>query len=210
MKLLIKTDEQHEHLLSILKKLQISVVEDDEEGIYIDDYIAFDDMAEIVDYLRSSTNKRADLFDKCWNAYGRKGSKKKSKEYWNKLNDAEMDSVMPHIKAYVQSREVQYQKDFERYLRDKTFNTVVFQGNQILYDPSRTSSDTQTAAYMPSCGGALIWNEQQRIYIYTGYFDGHIADGYTDGNRPDGVQITLNNGRGTVQWSREAKEWRKV
>lgn len=211
MKLKAKNEEQRDRILSMLKDMGIGVIDDDEDGVYIDDFISFDDMAAIVDYLRTPEDRNPELFEECWKAYRRKGSKKKAKEYWNKLKDGEVDTVLAHIRAYVQSRDVQYQKDFERYLRDKTFTTVVFQGNQVLYDPSRVSSEeSEQAAYMPSCGGALMWNDKLRIYIYTGFFDGRIADGYDDENRPDGVQVTLNNGRGTLQWSRASKSWNKV
>lgn len=97
--------------------------------------ISFDQMAAIVDYLRTS-DKKDELFEECWKAYRRKGSKKKSLEYWTKLKDKEKSSVLSHIKAYVASREVQYQKDFERYLRDKIFTTVVYQGSKMVYDPT--------------------------------------------------------------------------
>lgn len=150
---------------------------------------------------------KKDLFEECWTAYRRKGIKKKAKEYWNKLKESEMDMVLPHIKAYVSSREVHFQKDFERYLRDRVFETVVYSGNNIVYDP--TKQDDSTEMYVPTCGGALMYNDYYKCYMYTGYWDGHIADGYTDDNRPDGATITLNNGRGTIVWSRETKEWRK-
>lgn len=64
--------------------------------------------------------------------------------------------------------------------------------------------------YTPLCGGSLMYNEYHKCYMYTGYWDGHIADGYTDDNRPDGAKVTLNNGRGTVSWSRKFKTWEKV
>lgn len=93
-------------------------------------------MSAIVDYLRQPQDKRKDLFEECWVAYSRKGSKKKALDQWARLKDEEKDAVLPHIKAYVSSRERQFQKDFERYLRDRTFNDVVLKGNEVYYDPS--------------------------------------------------------------------------
>lgn len=195
-------------MLAILEKNNhVCVIDQDENGLYLDDFITYEEMAAIVDYLRTSTDKKKDLFEECWVAYRRKGIKKRAKEYWNKLNDEEMDMVMPHIKAYVSSRDVQYQKDFERYLRDRVFLEVVYNGNNIIYDPTKNSGETES--YMPTCGGALMYNDYYKCFMYTGYWDGHIADGYTDENRPDGAEITLNNGRGVITWSRESKEWRK-
>ena len=101
---------------------------------------------------------KKDLFEECWVAYRRKGIKKRAKEYWNKLSDEEMNMVMPHIKAYVSSRDVQYQKDFERYLRDRVFLEVVYSGNNIIYDPTKTSSEEPS---LDEKEGSLIINGQE-------------------------------------------------
>lgn len=156
------------------------------------------------------TNK--ELFEQCWIAYRRKGSKKKAFEYWKKLTDVEKQNVMPHIKAYTSTRELQYQKDFERYLRDKVFMTIVFNGNKVIYDPTKLGKgETVNEVYMPTCDGALSWNEYYKCFMYVGFWDGrHIADGYNDDNRPHGATITLNNGRGRIQWDAKSKEWRKI
>jgi hypothetical protein len=41
------------------------------------------------------------------------------------------------------------------------------------------------------------------------FYYGVISDGYTDDNRPNGATITLNNGRGRIQWDAKSKEWIK-
>ena len=148
-----------------------------------------------------------ELFEQCWIAYNRKGSKKKSKEYWHKLTEKEREQVFQHIKVYVNTREKKFQKDFERYLRDKTFNDLIIQGNNVVFDPSKEKDNT----YHPITGGALMWNDYYKCYLYTGwYFDGDgIADGYDDDKRPDGAQIVLNNGRGTLTWKKEQQKWLK-
>lgn len=70
--------------------------------------------------------------------------------------------------------------------------------------------DIKTNEYTPMCGGALSWNDYYNCYMYVGYWDGrHIADGYTDDNRPDGASITLNNGRGVIKWNASNKTWDK-
>ena len=86
---------------------------------------------------KESNKERNALFEECWIAYRRKGSKKKAVEYWNKLSEEDQDRVLVHVKAYVESRELNYQKDFERYLRDKTFLDIVTnsKGN-VIYDPN--------------------------------------------------------------------------
>ena len=156
------------------------------------------------------TNK--ELFEKCWIAYRRKGKKGKSLPYWKKLTESEKQMVLPHIKAYVTSRELQYQQDFERYLRDKTFTTIVFLKNNVIYDPTRLDKkDKANEVYMPLTDGALSWNDYYTCYMYVGYWDGkHIPDGYDDETRPDGASVTLNNGRGTITWDSKTKTWNKI
>lgn len=145
------------------------------------------------------------LFEECWVAYRRKGRKGKSKSYWDKLSDKEKSQVMPHIKAYVQAKDLQYQQDFERYLRDKTFLSVVFKNNGIIYDPTRF----ETNVYTPQ--GRTIWfNESTQSYWSDdNFYYGTISDGYTDDNRPDGATLTLNNARGDIKWNANTKKWGK-
>lgn len=137
MKLQAKNREQLQHIADLIG----SNFEEWNIGAFpiyslqMEEPIAFDAMAQIVDYLRQPEDKKKDMFELCWVAYNRKGSKKKSLEQWVKLKDSEKDVVLQHIKAYVSSRERQYQKDFERYLRDRTFNDVVLKGNEVYFDP---------------------------------------------------------------------------
>ena len=206
-----KTEEQLEKVLSFLEESRTSVIRSDENGLYIDDFISFEEMATIVDILRTSA-PRKELFEECWVMYRRKGSKKKSLEQWKKLTDKEKDLVLPHIKAYISVRDTKYQQDFERYLWDRTFNNVVFDGNAVIYDPTKIGNGKkQDEVYMPMCGGALNWNDYYQCYLYTGWYsDGDdIFDGYTDNNRPNGAHIMLNNGRGDIVWNKELKVWRK-
>ena len=153
----------------------------------------------------SKSASDVELFEKCWIEYRRKGKKGKSLPYWKKLTESEKQMVLPHIKAYVTSRELQFQQDFERYLRDKTFNDVVYKGNSIIYDPMVGVSDD----YIPATDGAIKWNETNKCYIYIGMFFGYIPDGYTDDNRPNGARIMLNNGGGLLEWDSETKKWNK-
>lgn len=74
-------------------------------------------------------------FESCWHHYRRKGSKKKSYEQWQKLTEQEREQVANHIQAYVQSvSDIKYQKDFERYLRDKCFLNVVYKDGKTIFD----------------------------------------------------------------------------
>lgn len=154
----------------------------------------------------SKKTTKDELFETCWLAYRRKGKKGKAYLYWKKLTDVEKQSVLPHIKAYVQAKELQYQQDFERYLRDKTFQSTVISRNSVIYDPTRLLSNE----YTPICEGALNWNDYYNTYIYVGMFYGHVSDGYTDDNRPNGAKIMLGNGGGFIVWNSETKIWDKV
>jgi hypothetical protein len=78
------------------------------------------------------------LFESCWIDYRRKGSKKKSLEQWLRLTKEEQDKAQEHIKAYVESvSDIKYQKDFERYLRDKCFLNVVYKDGKTLFDSEK-------------------------------------------------------------------------
>ena len=211
MKLGYKTDEQKAHIEELFGHTSIWF-SDEGDGINIDDWVSFDTLAAVVDYLRQPSDTKKELFEECWIAYRRKGSKKKASEYWNKLSDTEKENVLVHIKAYTATRELQYQKDFERYLRDKIFMTIVFNGNKVVYDPTKIGKgETVNEVYMPTCDGSLSWNDYYKCFMYVGFWDGrHIADGYNDDNRPNGATITLNNGRGTITWNSDTKQWVKV
>lgn len=178
---------------------------------------ARDNNITIKDDINKTSNKEKEtdkeLFEKCWIAYHRKGSKKKAFEYWCKLNDVERKNVLPHIKPYVTSRELKYQKDFERYLRDKIFLDVVISKNNIIYDPTKLGrGETATQVYMPSGNFSIFWDEPSNAYMYIGFYnDGYnIGDGYNDDNRPNGAKLVLNNGRGTIIWNSETKTWIKI
>lgn len=82
-----------------------------------------------------SLSKKDELFEHCWLNYRRKGSKKKSLEQWEKLSNEEKEQTKKHIPAYVESvSDVKYQKDFERYLRDKCFLNVVYKDGNAIFD----------------------------------------------------------------------------
>ena len=163
--------------------------------------------------IDKSISKSSDeLFETCWVAYRRKGKKGKSKQYWDKLTKSEKDSVLQHIKIYTKTRELQYQQDFERYLRDKTFLSVVVSKNNIVYDPTKLGKgESASNVYMPSGNFSITWDDKLKAYLYIGFYsDGQaIADGYTDSTRPDGARIVLNNGRGELVWSSITRTWIK-
>lgn len=149
-----------------------------------------------------------ELFEKCWVAYRRKGHKKKAEEQWLKLKDDEKKSVMSHIQVYVTTRELVYQADFERYLKNHDFQSIIVKGNNVVYDPN---SGDDSNSYHPITGGSLTWNDYYKCFMYTGWYSDRMAicDGYDDDKRPDGATIVLNNGRGTLKWNKEKQQWIK-
>lgn len=164
--------------------------------------------------IDKSISKSSDeLFEACWLAYRRKGKKGKAKTYWNKLTQSEKENVLSHIKPYVSSRELQYQQDFERYLRDKTFLSVVISKNNIVYDPTKLGKgESATNVYLPCGNFAITWDDNLKAYLYIGFYsDGMMMpDGYDNDNRPDGAKLVLNNGRGTITWNKKTKTWNRV
>ena len=201
MALLVKDDKQRHHIEKMLDGTSVITFEN---GLHIDGFISFDDMALVVDYIRSLDTKDEE-FEKCWVAYGRKGSKKKSKEQWVKLSESQKGEVMPHIRAYVETREPQFRQDFERYLRDRTFTSVVYSKAGVVYDPTKSDDNVN---YVPTTDGSITWNDYYKCYIYTGFYTGIIYDGYDDAKRPNGARIMLNNGRGTITWDGNSREWK--
>ena len=79
----------------------------------------------------------AEQFEDLWLMYERKGSKANAKKEFAKLTADEIVAMQKHIPAYIESRpERQYRLDFERYIKHKTFNSVVYsKQNIMLYDP---------------------------------------------------------------------------
>ena len=149
-----------------------------------------------------------ELFETCWIAYNRKGAKKVALERWLNLTDKDRAKAVKHIPFYVRSNERKYLKDFERYISNRTFESVVIDNKTggVLYDPDR---ECGTIGYTPTVGGSLMWNDVEKCYYYIGMFYDHIPDGYNDNNRPNGARIVLNNGRGVIVWSSERKRWEK-
>lgn len=92
----------------------------------------------------------AQQFEDLWLMYERKGSKANAKKEFSKLTEEEIATMRFHIPAYLQSRpERQYRQDFERYIKHKTFNSVVYsRNNEVLYDP-----ESSTATPMPEVNG---------------------------------------------------------
>ena len=95
--------------------------------------------------INKSISEKDEAFEQCWLAYRRKGSKAKAYKEWKKLTANDKLQAGKHIRYYVESAtDVKYQKDFERYLRDKCFLNVVYKDGKIIFDietPNESQKD---------------------------------------------------------------------
>lgn len=151
-----------------------------------------------------SRGKYEPLFEECWKEYGRKGNKAEAFKRWKKLSEEDKSKILPHIKAYIQSKsDKTYQKDFERYISNKTFESVVYKGNMIIFDPERENANDNE--YRPQLDGFnLIWNEQSKCYVSM-YDISMLVDGYNDQTRPASAMVMKGGIR--YKWNTQTKEW---
>ncbi len=65
-------------------------------------------------------------FEKWWNLYDKKTTKKASLTYWSKhITKNDIPKIMEHSAQYVKDREKVYRKDPIRYLRDRVFEDEI-------------------------------------------------------------------------------------
>lgn len=95
-----------------------------------------------------TSEQMTEWFEDLWQMYERKGSKANAKKEFAKLTEDEIAIMRCHIPAYLQARpEKQYRQDFERYIKHKTFESVVYsKTNEILYDPESATMTVTTEA----------------------------------------------------------------
>lgn len=168
----------------------------------------FPDIDTDIQAKKAEEKRKSDeLFEQCWIAYERKGTKQDAKVYWNKMTDKEKSMVLPHIKAYLSAKELQYRKDFQGYLNKKYYMQPVYNGNRLVYDPTKLEGGEASQKYLPKSDIGFGWNDYYKCYMFSGFYTGFIPDGYSDDERPDGASVKLGNAQGTVIWSSEKKEW---
>lgn len=90
-----------------------------------------------IPYAGPTADEMTEWFEDLWLLYERKGCKAKAKKEFEKLSKEDVATMRSHIPAYLQARpERQYRLDFERYIKNKAFTSVVYsKQNEILYDP---------------------------------------------------------------------------
>jgi calcineurin-like phosphoesterase family protein len=78
---------------------------------------------------KEKENTYTEEFDRVWDMYGRKGSKKQAYIEWKSMSEDDRELVLDHIPSYVEAHEAepQYMKDFERYLKHETYHSVIIE-----------------------------------------------------------------------------------
>ena len=144
------------------------------------------------------------MFDDSWKAYGKKGNKAMAKRQWVSIPASSYPVILGHIKAYVGSREKRFTKDFERYLKEKEYTKIVFQGNQPIFDPFQYDKAEE---YHPLTDGVFQWwDENEKCLHFNGQID-MLDDGYTADNRPNGAKVKWQ--MYSWIWNSTTKEWIK-
>ena len=109
-----------------------------------------------------------------------------------------------HIPYYLQSNDRQYLKDFEGYINQRQFESPVYKGSELLFDPVQLESPS---VYSPLTDGILQWwDDKEKCLNFNGYLD-MVDDGYTNDNRPDGAKVKWQ--MYSWIWNASKKEWIK-
>lgn len=141
-------------------------------------------------------------YEKDFALYGRKGSKMKGFERWKQLSEEDKVKMRQHIPYYLQSNERKYLKDFEGYIHQRMFESPVYQGSNIIYDPAQGE---QPEDYHPLTDVGQIWDETKKcLIVFNGDID-NLNDGYTSDNRPDGATVAW--GMYSWKWNKAKKQW---
>lgn len=144
-------------------------------------------------------------FEKDFALYQRKGSKKNAYMRWRDLTDDDKEKMRRHIPHYLESNELRYLKDFEGYINQRLFESPVYKGNSILFDP-QIFENQENGIYDAS--GWMSFDENFRAWRFFGFDPAKdMRDGYNDDTRPDGARVVQ---QATVHvWSAESKKWIK-
>lgn len=85
------------------------------------------DVAQVSSEKAKKETTYPDDFERAWQSYNRKGSKKLALVEWLKLSADEKQKVAKHAPQYVASTEPKFVKDFERYLKHGKFESEVIE-----------------------------------------------------------------------------------
>jgi len=86
-------------------------------NVTVNDTVTVNDNVTVIN---NNTALRAEQFEKFWDYYEKKGSRKLAKEKFSKLSDEDLELMRKHLPAYLKANpERQFRKDAERYLSNK-------------------------------------------------------------------------------------------
>ena len=91
---------------------------------------------------KKERNDYPDDFEEAFALYRRKGNKKEAYVEWKKLDQRAKEMVFKHIPHYVAVKELCYQKDFVRYLKNNLYMDIVYDKNIVVFDPNATTVST--------------------------------------------------------------------
>ena len=176
--------------------------------------ISLFDTNELDKEIKNEEKKLKEKFDAFVLAYKKAGGRVRNAD--TEFNDftkrhKDWKQVIPYLAMALQ-REIKARNQAKA--NNKFYpgikNLITYLGKQRAWEMYVTiGEEIKNNEYTPECGGALNWNDYYGCYMYIGYWDGDISDGYTNEDRPNGAKVTLNNGRGVVVWNSETKTWIK-
>lgn len=106
---------------------------------------------------KKERNDYPDDFEEAFALYRRKGSKKEAYVEWKKLDQRDKEMVFKHIPHYIAVKELCYQKDFVRYLKNNLYMDVIYDKNIIVFDPNATPVSTPTESKDTICINGQIY-----------------------------------------------------
>lgn len=178
---------------------------------------AISDIINNTDLINKNNKKEKELKEKFANfvsLYKKAGGRVRGVD--TELNDftkrhKDWKLVIPYLEiALKRETKARNQAMLEKKFFPEMKNLQTYLGKQRAWEMYVTIGEKiDTATYTPQ--GRTIWfNEETKSYWSTyNFYDERIYDGYTDEERPDGAEITLNNARGTYKWNSKNKKWER-
>lgn len=106
---------------------------------------------------KKERNDYPDDFEEAFALYRRKGSKKEAYVEWKKLDQRDKEMVFKHIPHYIAVKELCYQKDFVRYLKNNLYMDVIYDKNIVVFDPNATPVSTPTESKDTITIGGIVY-----------------------------------------------------
>jgi len=95
----------------------------------------------------------SDDFNKFWELYGKKTTKKQSVNYWNKhITKDLVPKIMNHVKNYIKDRERVYRLDPIRYLKRATWEDEIIIENKEYENYRMDTRGASRFGYCSNCG----------------------------------------------------------